>query len=34
MNFVISLPAGLKDPEDTESTSTAIRELKEETGYT
>ena len=33
MNYVISLPAGIKDPEDANVLETAARELKEETGY-
>lgn len=33
MNFVISLPAGIKDDEDENPIITAERELKEETGY-
>ncbi|CAI2378484.1 unnamed protein product [Moneuplotes crassus] len=34
MNSVISLPAGVKDPEDDNPLDTAVRELKEETGFT
>ena len=33
-NFVLEFPAGLVDPEDNDVALTAIRELKEETGYT
>ena len=33
MNYVLELPAGFKDPEDTDPVETGLRELKEETGY-
>jgi ADP-ribose pyrophosphatase len=31
--FILSLAAGMMDPDETDARDTAIRELKEETGY-